>query len=133
MWVVNLHLHPSILQLRDAESKRLERVMPGLVESADHVVVMGDFNSEVTETFQQYLKRNGFMNAIERIHGAPQATMDTAGIKLHYIDHIYASPALAETLTSAEVVRWDGFRVDEQTPGVWVHSDHLPVIAEFGV
>ncbi|MDK1081936.1 MAG: hypothetical protein QGD88_10730, partial [Anaerolineae bacterium] len=46
------------------------------------------------------------------------------------IDHIYISGHLADYLTDAEVIRSEGFRHDgPQKPGLWVHSDHLPVVA----
>ena len=53
------------------------------------------------------------------------------GINIHYIDHIYCSKTMAPKMKNARVVRDPGFRHDgPQAEGVWVHSDHLPVVAE---
>ena len=72
-----------------------------------------------------------FANAMETAGGGIQLTMDTVGINGHAIDHIYLSPSIAGRLRSAEVVRQPGFRHDgPKAAGVWVHSDHLPVVAE---
>ena len=79
----------------------------------------------------EYLRELGFVNAMEQVGGGIQATMDTVGIQTHYIDHLYFSPQLATHLVAAHVVRSDGFRHDgPQAEGCWVHSDHLPVVAE---
>ena len=52
-----------------------------------------------------------------------------AGIILRF--HLYFSSDMAERLITAEVVRLPGFRLEgPQLEDVWVHSDHLPVVAE---
>ena len=90
---------------------------------------MGDFNA-IDEAVREYLRELGFVSMWE-VGGGIQATMDTVGIQTHYIDHLYFSPQLATHLVAAHVVRSDGFRHDgPQAEGCWVHSDHLPVVAE---
>ena len=77
------------------------------------------------------LKTMDFGNVMEDRGGGIQATMSTVGIRTSYIDHIYVSPPLRKRLAAARVVRGAGFRHDgPQEPGLWVHSDHLPVVAE---
>ena len=66
---------------------------------------------------------------MERVGGGAAPTMDTVGVRPLAIDHIYVSPSLAERLGAARVVRDAGFRSDAPGQG-WVHSDHLPVVAE---
>ena len=129
--VVDVHLHPSDAALRAREAEIVVARLHDITSVTENVVVLGDFNSEVDEPVHVALKSAGFANAIETVGGGIQATMDTAGIRLHFIDHIYASPRLALYLKSAHVVRDPGFRHDgPQKPGVWVNSDHLPVVAE---
>ena len=80
---------------------------------------------------QEQPNRSGRLR-VERAGGGVQLTMDTVGISPWRIDHIYASPALAPGLRRAAVERCAGFRHDgPQVKGLWVHSDHLPVVAEF--
>ena len=132
LWVVDVHLHPSDVELRAVEGALLRDQIQRLLTECEYVVVLGDFNCEVDEPVHEHLRSLGFANAMEQGHeGGIQATMDTVGIRTHYIDHIYLSPALAPKLSSAQVVRTEGFRHDgPQIEGLWVHSDHLPVVAE---
>ena len=130
-WVVNVHLHPSNVDLRRQEANLLQHCINQLKHTSDDIVVLGDFNSEVDEYVHKYLVDMQFVNAMESVGGGIQATMDTVGIQTHYIDHIYVSQSLAPQLHTAEVIRRSGFRHNgPQEKGVWVHSDHLPVIAE---
>lgn len=132
MWVVNVHLHPGDVALRRVEGDLLRDRIESLLVDCPNVVVLGDFNCEIDERVHENVRALGFVNAVERAYaGGIQATMDTVGIRTHYIDHIYFSPALAPALLSAQVVRAEGFRHDgPQVEGVWVHSDHLPVVAQ---
>jgi len=131
LWVVNVHLHPSDVDLRVQEADILKRCVEQLQSTAENIIVLGDFNSEVDELVHQHLKAKRFVNAMETVGGGIQATMDTVGIRTHYIDHIYVSASLTSHLHSANVVRNSGFRHDgPQEKGIWVHSDHLPVLAQ---
>lgn len=131
VWVVDVHLHPGDVDLRRVEGGLLWDAVEGLMAVTDRVIVLGDFNSAVDEHVHGRLKDGSFVNAMEEAGGGVQKTMDTVGINIHYIDHIYLSPALAPRLKSAAVVRDEGFRHDgPQVEGLWVHSDHLPVVAE---
>ena len=131
LWVVGLHLHPGQQELRDQEADILRTQIQKLLVETDQMIVMGDFNCEVHERIHKHLKAMGFQNAMEEAGDGLQLTMDTVGINHHTIDHIYTSPSLVGNLQNARVVRDTGFRHDgPQMPGLWVNSDHLPVIAE---
>ena len=131
LWVVNLHLHPHDVLLREREGDILRGRLEQLLQVTGNAVVLGDCNSEITEKMHGHLRAMGFANAMQEVGGGIEATMDTVGVNTHYIDHIYCSPALAGKLKNARVVRDDGFRHDgPQEEGLWVHSDHLPVVAE---
>jgi exonuclease III len=68
---------------------------------------------------------------MEAAGGGLQPTIASFGKGPATIDHIYVSESLADGLRSAEVVRDAGFYSDgPEMPGRWVHSDHLPVVAE---
>ena len=131
LWVVNVHLHPSNVEIRAREGELLFSVLEELQRSVSNIIVLGDFNSEVDENVHRGLDGAGYVNAMAKVGGGIQATMDTCGIEKHYIDHLYFSRDVAERLISADVVRLPGFRFDgPQVDGMWVHSDHLPVVAE---
>ena len=132
--VVVVHLHPGDVAMREREAELLKGRLGALMEVAERVLVLGDFNCELGERVHEDLKGLGFANAMESVGGGVQLTMDTVGISQWRIDHIYASAALASSLRRAEVIRSAGFRHDgPQVEGLWVHSDHLPVVAEFAV
>ena len=131
LWFVVLHLHPGIVEIRDREADILRDRLSDLLQITGNAIVVGDLNCEVDERIHHHLKEMGFANAMEEVGGGIHRTMDTVGINGHSIDHIYASPSLAPHLKSAEVVRRPGFRHDgPQVDGLWVHSDHLPVVVE---
>jgi endonuclease/exonuclease/phosphatase family metal-dependent hydrolase len=132
LWVVDVHLHPHDAARRAREADLLAAQLGALLAEDAPAVVMGDFNCPVGEPVHEMLQGRGFVNAMARAGGGIIPTMDTAGLRPLAIDHIYLSPGLAAAgLTSARVVRDAGFRADEPTvPGTWVHSDHLPVVAE---
>ncbi len=132
LWVVDVHLHPGDVDLRRVEGDLIRDRVAALLDHCPNVIVLGDFNCEVDERVHENLRALGFINAMQHAHvDGIQATMDTVGIRTHYIDHIYLSPTLAPALQTAHVVRADGFRHDgPQGEGLWVHSDHLPVVAE---
>jgi endonuclease/exonuclease/phosphatase family metal-dependent hydrolase len=132
VWFVVIHLHPGDVAMREREADLLKGHVEELRRIADKMVVVGDFNCDLEERVHGHLKGMGFVNAMESVGGGRELTMDTVGIKPLRIDHIYASSELAQGLQSAEVVRSPGFRHDgPQVAGLWVHSDHLPVVAEF--
>jgi endonuclease/exonuclease/phosphatase family metal-dependent hydrolase len=131
LWVVNVHLHPGEVPLREREGDILRERLEALLAITENAIVLGDCNSEIDEKMHGHLRAMGFANAMREVGGGIAATMDTVGIHTNYIDHIYCSPALAPKLQSARVVRDGGFRHDgPQEEGLWVHSDHLPVVAE---
>jgi len=131
LWVVDVHLHPGDVALRAREGEILSRRIRELLAVSANIVVLGDFNSEVDEKVHEQLRALDFANAMQAVGGGLAATMDTVGIQTHYIDHLYFSPLVAAKLKSAHVVRAAGFRHDgPQVEGLWVHSDHLPVVAE---
>ena len=131
LWLVNVHLHPGDVPLREREADILREKMQELLAVTENLIVVGDFNSEITEKVHGHLRAMGFANAMQEVGGGIQATMDTVGINIHYIDHVYCSKTVAPRLKSARVVRDAGFRhAGPQTEGVWVHSDHLPVVVE---
>ena len=85
------------------------------------------------EPIHAALAELGFVNAMEAAGGGIQPTHDTTGAVAYPVDHIYLSPSLAPRLTRAWVVREPGFWHDGPLPpGAWLHSDHLPVVAEVG-
>ena len=134
VWVVVIHLHPGDVAMREREADLLKEHVEELMPVAEQVVVMGDFNCDVEERVHEHLKGLDFVNAMAEVGGGVQLTMDTVGINEWRIDHIYASAALAARLQHAMVVRGAGFRDDgPQVEGLWVHSDHLPVVAEFAI
>ena len=132
LWFVVLHLYHRTREMRDREADILRDRLNDLLQTTDKAVVLGDFNCEVDERVHQHLREMAFVNAMESAGGGLQVTIDTVGTtNRRAIDHIYVSPSLAPRLKRAEVVRSDGFRHDgPQVDGVWVHSDHLPVVAE---
>ena len=131
LWAVDIHLHPSDVDLRLQEADMLKQRVKQLQNITENMIVLGDFNSQVDEQVHQHLGEMNFVNAMETVGGGIQATMDTVGIRRHYIDHIYVSLSLASHLQGARVIRNPGFRHDgPQQKGVWVHSDHLPVVAQ---
>jgi endonuclease/exonuclease/phosphatase family metal-dependent hydrolase len=134
VWVVVIHLHPGDVAMREREADLLKEHVEELMPVAEQGVVVGDFNCDVEERVHEHLKGLDFVNAMAEVGGGVQLTMDTVGINEWRIDHIYASAALAARLQHAMVVRGAGFRDDgPQVEGLWVHSDHLPVVAEFAI
>lgn len=132
--LVVVHLHPSDRALRDREASLLHEKLPELLALASHVAVVGDFNSAVDENLHRTLRSADFVNAMAHAGGGVHATMDTAGIKPHFIDHIYLSASLIPYIETARVVRDAGFRHDAPLPaGTWVHSDHLPVVVDLSL
>lgn len=130
LWYVNLHLHPNNVDLRVQEADIIKDRLQTLLPITENIIVVGDFNSEVHELVHQHIKSLGFANAMETVGGGIQLTMDTVGVRTHSIDHIYVSSPLIPHLKSATVIRNAGFRHDgPQEKGIWVHSDHLPVVA----
>ncbi|NLN27829.1 MAG: hypothetical protein GX161_06385 [Firmicutes bacterium] len=128
-WIVALHLHPSDVDLRAREASILADRIDELSRSSTDMVVLGDLNCQIGEAMHNALRDRGFVHAMEAAGGI-RATFDSTGRRKIAIDHIYLSPSLATLLRRAEVVDWPGFFVDGLEPGMWVHSDHMPVIAE---
>jgi len=140
LWMVVVHLHPGNAEMRRQEGELLLAKLRELLEVSPNVLVAGDFNCRVEEPVHDGLKGLGFVNTQEAAgaHGL-QPTMDTLGLSpgasesLGAIDHVYASPPLADSVAWSEVVRRSGFRRDAETDGdggkAWAHSDHLPVVA----
>ena len=132
--LIVVHLHPSDRALRDREAALLHEKLPELLALASHVAVVGDFNCTVDENLHKTLHQADFVNAMEHAGHGIHATMDTAGIKPQFIDHIYLSSSLIPYVQGARVVRDPGFRHDAPLPaGKWSHSDHLPVVVDLAL
>ncbi len=131
LWVVVVHLHASQEPMRRQEAEILKARIVELRVVSENLIVMGDFNSETEETVHRELKAMGLINAMETAGGGVQSTTDSMGTDTRCIDHIYLSEPLAPYLQRAAIVRTPGFcQEGPQDPGDWVHSDHLPVVAE---
>jgi endonuclease/exonuclease/phosphatase family metal-dependent hydrolase len=97
-------------------------------------VALGDFNCEPGESIHEVLASLGFANAMATAGGGVGPTFDSTGRMSVAIDHIYVSPALRPALSCAETIRAPGFHHDGPLPdGAWLHSDHVPLIAELEV
>lgn len=130
-WFFVVHLYHRDMAVRNREADILRDRIAELLMVTPHAIVVGDFNCEIGERVHSHLAEAGFVNAVAESTGSLPVTVDTVGVEQRKaIDHIYLSPSLAPRLTAARVVRDPGFRHDgPQTEGLWVHSDHLPVVA----
>lgn len=131
LWVVAIHLHPQDRALRQREAQVLTAHLGAMAAADRPTVVLGDCNSPVEEALHQMLLGRGFVNAMGAVGGAIAPTVDTHGVRTAAIDHRYVSGPVGPALTNARVVRDPGFRSGATAePGAWVHSDHLPVVAD---
>lgn len=133
IWVVNLHAHPNREDLREQEARILADTLDELLKVSPHAIVLGDFNSEPGEPLHEVLAARGFVNAVAAAWGRTVSTVNSleGGVSSASVDHIYISDSLAEHLVAARVVLDDGFMMPLMVaPEDWVHSDHLPVVAE---
>ncbi len=129
---VALHLHPRQARIRQEEAALVRAHLDAWLPAADHAIVLGDFNCAAPEQIHLDLQARGFVNALVAAGGGGQPTYDATGDRAFPVDHIYVSPQLAERLVRAWVVRDPGFwHPGPLPPGAWLHSDHLPVSAEF--
>ncbi len=128
---VVLHLHPRYERIRREEAALVSAQLDRWLSAAEHAVVLGDFNCAPQEQIHLDLLARGFVNALARQDGSIQPTYDATGAKTFPVDHIYLSPSLAAALSRAWVVREPGFwHPGPPAAGAWLHSDHLPVLAE---
>ena len=131
--VIALHLHPRHERVRRAEAVFVREWLAAHWSQADQAVVLGDFNCAPDESIHVLLRDLGFVNAMAAIGGGLQPTYTTTGAVALALDHIYLSRSLAPALAGAEVIRQPGFwHAGPLSPGAWLHSDHLPVVAEVG-
>jgi endonuclease/exonuclease/phosphatase family metal-dependent hydrolase len=140
-WMVVLHAFPNRPETPEAESLRRREIEAGLlvgplnelIGTGASLIVCGDFNSDVEERLHAVLRERGFVNAMGSV-GAIEPTFGKHGDRpehIYALDHIYVDGVLAPRIASARVVRDEGFWYPgPEQPGRWVHSDHLPVIAE---
>jgi endonuclease/exonuclease/phosphatase family metal-dependent hydrolase len=132
MWIVNIHAHPSDQRLRDEEARILGERIDELLETSEDIVVMGDFNSLYGTIIHNALLQRGFLNTMIISGGGLVSTMNTT--KPRALDHIYVSPSLIGNVRSSYVIQDYDFAVaDAANPDHWVHSDHLPVVAELEI
>jgi len=103
-------------------------------------VIAGDFNS--SETFDQraagprgnkefldYMEQFGFTECLRKSKGKLTPTFrHSRGSIKHQIDHLFVTKSLADKLQSCDVGSQD--EIFGASPKL---SDHLPIIAEFGV
>jgi endonuclease/exonuclease/phosphatase family metal-dependent hydrolase len=134
LWVMALHLHPHDRDLREREGEAVATCVRAFLAETPLVVALGDFNCEPDESIHEALASLGFVNAMTTAGGGVGPTFDSNGRVSVAIDHIYVSPALRPALVRAETVRAPGFAHDGPLPdGAWLHSDHVPLIAELEV
>lgn len=131
IWIVDIHTNPHTEEMRQLEAGVLARQLEQLVATGHEIAVMGDFNSPVTGCVHDAVRSFGLINAKERCGGLEPTATDKQGVGKSTIDHIYLSAGLASRLRSAKVVSDPGYRLQgPMEEGVWVNSDHLPVIID---
>lgn len=126
LWVVNIHLNPHEIEIRNAEADLLAKHVDALLKVEENVVVVGDYNSVMGEAVHQRLQERGFANAMQEFGGG---IVPTDGLGRVAIDHVYVSPQLKGRVTKAQVLSSHGFKKPE--PDSWAYSDHLPVVVDF--
>jgi endonuclease/exonuclease/phosphatase family metal-dependent hydrolase len=131
LWIVNIHTFPHAEEMRQREAAVLSGCLKNLVATGYEIAVMGDFNSPVTGCVHDAVRQFGLINAKEQCGGLEATFTDKQGVDKYAIDHIYLSAGLAQRLRSAEVIKAPKFRLQgPMQPGMWLNSDHLPVIIE---
>lgn len=131
LWVAAVHLHPRYDDIRVLEKAIIEAHVWKYLRQTEQVVVLGDFNCPPGTPMHSALEELGFVNAMEAAGGGVQPTHDTTGRLNYPVDHIYVSPALIPALVDAKAVRYPGFyHHGALAPGRWLHSDHIPLVAE---
>lgn len=131
LWIVNIHTNPHSEEMRQREADVLARHLQNLVATGYEIAVMGDFNSQVTGCVHNAVRQFGLINAKEHCGGLEATFTDKQGVDKYAIDHIYLSAGLAKRLRSAEVIKGPKFKLQgPMQPGMWLNSDHLPVIID---
>lgn len=131
LWVVDLHAHVNSQDLRNQEAAILDRQLVSLAQVTPNIVVLGDFNSPIGTIIHETLHKHGLHNALQMLNNLQPTITDKAAVGTATIDHIYLSESLVGMLHAGWVVGDIGFRLQEPwRPGMWVNSDHLPVVIE---
>jgi endonuclease/exonuclease/phosphatase family metal-dependent hydrolase len=127
--VVAIHLHPHDADVRAREGDACARMVEELLGGGERaLIVLGDFNCDVGEPVHQRLRALGLVAGLPT---TVEATVDTAGVGVRRVDHVYLGPAFAAGAGKARVERTPGFRTDR--PHQRVASDHLPVLVDLAI
>jgi len=123
---------------RVAEAQRLVEFVDGIEDAPEEVVLLGDFNSYTQEDPLDVLREAGYVDLGEA-HDAGDTYVFSG--RTGSLDHVLASPAMAERVTGADV--WD-INADESyayqydgylpwyAPDQFRASDHDPVVIGVG-
>lgn len=127
-YVFNTHLDHKFASARLQQLKAILNKIKQVVKDKTPVILMGDFNTNVTGEIKQILEQNGFVNTKTEAQEktGPQLTQEEdwsgKGEKAKLIDHI-----LLKNGESVQVQKYTVLKPEKGT--IW--SDHYPVIVDF--
>lgn len=133
---VNLHLDPHDVNVRFEE---INYYLAQTINSEKHYteqrwLMMGDFNNSVQSPLCQEVRKNSYIDLWAEMNNY---TYDSR------IDFIYGTDAMRKSLKACymptdfarqyRVMKSDSGAILNSGHGLWVYSDHYPVVAEFSL
>jgi endonuclease/exonuclease/phosphatase family metal-dependent hydrolase len=130
--IFSAHLHPHDAATRKNEVTEILRVIEPVMRSGQSLLLQGDLNH--TPDGPEYARwvNAGLVDALAASGNGDQRSFSS--IKpTERIDYVWAAGPIAQRLTECHVLFEGGFRTNPDDPQSIALSDHLPVLARFGV
>ncbi|MEA3365334.1 MAG: endonuclease/exonuclease/phosphatase family protein [Candidatus Hydrogenedentes bacterium] len=129
--VISAHFHASDHEVRMREARAIIELITQLHESAP-VLLQGDLNHTPEDPEYAVWVEAGLVDVgkAKGIGNTPTFSSTKPGKR---IDYIWATAEVAETARQAQVLNKPPFVPEPDDPASYALSDHMPVMAEFGM
>ncbi len=128
------HLHPSDAAVRAREVSEMLKVIGPSLEKGDRVLLQGDLNHRPTGPEYPRWVQAGLVDIFAKVKTAGTSDCSITSDKpVGRIDYVWVSAPLATRARACRILFERAFRTNPEDPLSVTLSDHIPVMADFGL
>lgn len=131
--VFSAHLHPQDEAIRAREITAILEVLDEALATGESLLFQGDLNHRPDGPEYERWVAAGLVDTLAAATGKKDTPTFSSTEPKERIDYIWAGGPIASRITESRVLFEGAFRTNPEDPTSFALSDHVPVLARFGV
>ena len=131
--VFSAHLHPQDEAIRAREITAILEVLVPILATGESLLFQGDLNHRPDGPEYERWVAAGLVDSLAAATGKKDTPTFSSMEPKERIDYIWAGGPIASRITESRVLFEGAFRTNPEDPTSFALSDHVPVLARFGV